>query len=71
METQVWAQDDKIQALVHPESWLVKPLSAGCVNTVVAVISDVLEVAIGGWSKGHFSLCYLTYVISIQHATTA
>ena len=56
---------------MYPESWLVKPLSAGCVNTVVAVISDVLE-AIGGRSEGHFSLrCYLTYVISIQHATTA
>ena len=35
---EVWAQDNKMQALVQSniEAWMVKPLSAGCINTVVA-----------------------------------
>ena len=34
----VWAQDHKMQALVQSniEAWMVKPLSAGCINTAVA-----------------------------------
>ena len=35
---EVWAQDNKMQALVQSniEAWMVKPLSAGCINTAVA-----------------------------------
>ena len=35
---EIWAQDHRVQALVHLkiEAWMVKPLSAGCINTVVA-----------------------------------
>ena len=41
VEGEVWREDYKMQTLVHPrsqniEAWMVKPLSAGCVNTVVA-----------------------------------
>jgi len=41
VEGEVWRQDYKMQTLVYSrsqniEAWLVKPLSAGCVNTVVA-----------------------------------
>jgi len=41
VEGEVWGQDYKVQTLVYPrsqdiEAWMVKPLSAGCVNTVVA-----------------------------------
>ena len=37
MDGELWTQDYRVQALVHLkiEAWL-KPLSAGCVNTVVA-----------------------------------
>ena len=37
MEGEVWAQDNKVQTPVHLNSqpWMVKPLSEGCVNTVV------------------------------------
>ena len=38
VESEIWGQDYKVQTLVHPRSqniepWMVKPLSAGCVNT--------------------------------------
>ena len=41
MEGEVWGQDYKTQTLVHPrsqniEAWMVKTMSGGCVNTVVA-----------------------------------
>ena len=41
VEAEVWGQDYKMQTLVYPnsqniEAWMVKLLSAGCVNTVVA-----------------------------------
>ena len=41
MEGEVWGQDCKMQTIVYlrsqnKEAWMVKPLSAGCVNTVVA-----------------------------------
>ena len=34
----VWAQDYRMLTLMQPkiQVWMVKPLSAGCVNTVVA-----------------------------------
>ena len=40
-EGELWAQDHKMYTLIHLnsqsiEAWMVKPLSAGCVNTVVA-----------------------------------
>ena len=41
VEGEVWGQDYKMQTIVYIrnqniEAWMVKPLSAGCVNTVVA-----------------------------------
>ena len=41
MEGEVWGQAYKMQTLVYPrsqniEAWMVKTMSAGCVNTVVA-----------------------------------
>ena len=41
VEGEVWRQDYKMQILVYPRSqnaevWMLKTLSAGCVNTVVA-----------------------------------
>ena len=41
VEGELWGQDYKMKTTVYPrsqniEAWLVKPLSAGCVNTVVA-----------------------------------
>ena len=38
---EVWGQAYKLQTVVYlrcqnTEAWMVKPLSAGCVNTVVA-----------------------------------
>ena len=41
VEGEVWRQDYKLQTLVYPrsqniEAWMVKTMSAGCVNTVVA-----------------------------------
>ena len=40
MEGKVWGQDYKTQTTVYlrsqnMEAWMMKPLSAGCVNTVV------------------------------------
>ena len=42
VEGEVWGQDSKMQTIVYLRNqniyraWIVKPLSAGCVNTVVA-----------------------------------
>ena len=41
VEGEVWGQDYKMQTIVYLrsqniEAWMVKPLSASCVNTVVA-----------------------------------
>ena len=41
VEGELWGQDYKMQTLVYPrsqtiEAGMVKPLSAGCVNSVVA-----------------------------------
>jgi len=50
VEGEVWRQDYKMQILVYPrsqniEAWMVKPLSAGCVNTgcMLKITSDYIS----------------------------
>ena len=47
VEGEVWRQDYEMQTLVYPgsqnieaQAWMVKTMSAGCVNTVVALITS-------------------------------
>ena len=52
VEGEVWRQDYEMQTLVYPgsqnieaQAWMVKTMSAGCVNTVVALITSDYIVA--------------------------